>query len=114
MHGLAHITGGGLQDNVPRVLPKGCAVEIETGGMLRPPIFDLLLDRARTSDTGAIDRDEAYRVFNMGFGMVVFVAEGDVESAVETLRAAGEEPKVVGRVVVEQAGTPRVRLAHGT
>ena len=96
IHGMAHITGGGLQDNVPRVLPKGLGVRIDRSAMPRPPIFDFLCDR------GDVHRKEAYRVFNMGFGMVLFVAPGDVD---EVRRLGGDEPLFdVGEAVAAEDG----------
>ena len=102
VHGMAHITGGGLPDNVPRVLPADLAVEIERDAMPRPPIFDLIL---RAAD---LDRDEAYRVFNMGFGMRLFVAPADVDAVCAQLASRGEHAQVVGRVV---PGSREVRLS---
>ncbi len=94
VHGLAHITGGGLPDNVPRVLPDGVAAEIDRRAMPRPPIFDLLVRLGKVAET------EAYRVFNMGFGMVIFVASEHVSSARAAVQAAtGEAAFEVGRVV---------------
>ena len=68
IHGLAHITGGGLIDNLPRVLPKNCDAVIETNSWRVPPIFQLLQQK------GKVDRAEMYQVFNMGIGMVAIVA----------------------------------------
>ena len=93
VHGLVHVTGGGLYDNVPRVLPKGAAVRIETEAMPCPPIFRFL------TEGGKIAHEEAYRVFNMGFGLLLFVASSDVEAVRTRLREAGEESYVVGEVV---------------
>ncbi len=101
VHGMAHITGGGLFDNLPRVLPAGTAALIHRDSMPRPPIFDLLVDGA-----GLVER-EAYRVFNMGFGMVLCVA-GDVRDRVlSQLADAGETAYAVGEVV---AGDRQVEL----
>ena len=87
IHGLAHITGGGLIDNLPRVLPKNCDAVIDTRSWRRPPIFDVL------EQNGRVDRDEMYQVFNMGIGMVAIVAEKSAGRIAKTLRA-----KVIGRV----------------
>ncbi|MHC5065534.1 MAG: phosphoribosylformylglycinamidine cyclo-ligase, partial [Planctomycetota bacterium] len=84
VRGMAHITGGGLLDNVPRVLPEDLAVEITVGGMPRPAIFDYLVKR------GGISAEESYRVFNMGFGMVLFVAPADASQVLRDLENAGE------------------------
>lgn len=103
VHGLAHITGGGLPDNIPRVLPQGTAVEISRDAMPRPPIFDLLVQR------GGLELDEAYRVFNMGFGMVIAVAPGDVDRVRGMVAdATGDAVHEVGRVV---RGDREVRLS---
>jgi phosphoribosylformylglycinamidine cyclo-ligase len=70
IRGLAHITGGGLLENIPRILPAGCAVEIDTASWDVPPLFRFLEERGR------IERREMYRVFNMGIGMVLVVPAG--------------------------------------
>ncbi|MHC4513747.1 MAG: phosphoribosylformylglycinamidine cyclo-ligase [Planctomycetota bacterium] len=101
VHGMAHITGGGLFDNVPRVLPAGVAVRIHRERMPRPPIFDLLVAAA------GIAEDEAYRVFNMGFGMVLIVAAAVRDQVLRRLADAGETAYAVGDVV---AGDREVQL----
>jgi len=85
--GLAHITGGGLVDNLPRVLPKDCDAVIETGNWRVPPIFQHI-ERG-----GGIDRAEMYQVFNMGIGMAVVVAEKDAVSLAKKLKA-----RTIGRI----------------
>src|SRR5205085_2447892 len=85
--GLAHITGGGLVDNLPRVLPKNCDALIETTSWRIPMIFQFIADK------GNIDRAEMYQVFNMGIGMAVVVSESDAIKATKTLRA-----HVIGRI----------------
>jgi phosphoribosylformylglycinamidine cyclo-ligase len=72
--GLAHITGGGLTDNIPRILPEGTAVKIERGSWSIPPLFELLRKLGNVSDS------EMYRTFNMGVGMVIVCAPGDVNA----------------------------------
>ncbi|MEZ5965402.1 MAG: phosphoribosylformylglycinamidine cyclo-ligase [Planctomycetota bacterium] len=91
--GMAHITGGGLPDNIPRVLPAGVAVEIEVGAVPAPPIFAYLVAK------GGVGRAEACRVFNMGFGMVLFVDAAHADDIVRRLAARGEACHRVGRVV---------------
>ena len=81
IHGLAHITGGGLIDNLPRVLPKDCDALIETKSWRVPPIFEFL------ERQGKIDRTEMYQVFNMGIGMVAIVSEKDSITAARLLKA---------------------------
>jgi phosphoribosylformylglycinamidine cyclo-ligase len=80
IHGLAHITGGGLIDNPPRVLPKDCDALIETTSWRVPPIFEFL------ERHGKIDRTEMYQVFNMGIGMVAIVGEKDSATVARLLK----------------------------
>jgi phosphoribosylformylglycinamidine cyclo-ligase len=87
IHGLAHITGGGLVDNLPRVLPKTCDALIETKSWHVPPIFDVL------GRNGKVRRAEMYQVFNMGIGMVVIVPAKHAGSVARQLRA-----KQIGRI----------------
>ncbi|HEX5490669.1 MAG TPA: phosphoribosylformylglycinamidine cyclo-ligase [Candidatus Udaeobacter sp.] len=79
--GLAHITGGGLIDNLPRILPSNCDAVIETKSWRAPRIFQIL------QANGNIDAEEMYQVFNMGIGMVVMVAEGNARTAMSILKA---------------------------
>jgi len=90
---MAHITGGGLTDNVPRVLPPGTSARIELGSWSLPPIFRYLRDR------GEIAQPEMLRTFNVGIGMVVMVADEDLEAAQETFLQAGEHPLIIGEIV---------------
>jgi phosphoribosylformylglycinamidine cyclo-ligase len=103
IRGLAHITGGGLVDNIPRVLPRGLRAVIDRAAWPIPPVF-AFIQRA-----GRVDRDEMYRVFNMGIGMVAMVRARDVEPAVRALRAAGERPRLIGRI---EPGKTEVRFLH--
>jgi phosphoribosylformylglycinamidine cyclo-ligase len=96
IHGLAHITGGGLIDNLPRVLPKNCDAAINTKSWRVPPIFDVL------QRNGKVDRTEMYQVFNMGIGMVAIVSAKDAENVARQLKA-----KQIGRIV---AGCGTTRL----
>src|SRR5207253_10179454 len=90
IHALAHITGGGLIDNLPRVLPKGLAVEIDREAWMPPGIFLAL------QTLGGVHPEEMWRTFNMGIGMVVIVAP-DASGAATS--AAGLEIRAIGRVV---------------
>jgi phosphoribosylformylglycinamidine cyclo-ligase len=81
LHGLAHITGGGLIDNLPRILPGNCDAVIDTKSWRVPAIFQFLQRH------GKVDRTEMYQVFNMGIGMVVIVAEKDVAKTMAILKA---------------------------
>jgi phosphoribosylformylglycinamidine cyclo-ligase len=80
-HGLAHITGGGLVDNLPRILPNNCDAVIETKSWRVPRIFQIL------QRNGEIDPAEMYQVFNMGIGMVAIVSERDAQTTMSTLKA---------------------------
>jgi phosphoribosylformylglycinamidine cyclo-ligase len=101
VQGLAHITGGGLTDNVPRTLPDGCEAQIDRGTWAVPPLFRWLIG------AGQVPADDAYRTFNMGIGLVVIVRERDVAGVLADLRAGGHPGAcVIGGV---SAGTPGVR-----
>ncbi len=93
VRGIAHITGGGLVENIPRVLPEGCGAELDSSAWRRPPIFELI------RELGQVPTEEMYRTFNMGLGLVLMVSPYFVESVMRQLRRHGEEPVVVGRVV---------------
>jgi phosphoribosylformylglycinamidine cyclo-ligase len=93
VHALAHITGGGLLENIPRVLPHGLGAVIEAGSWPRPPIFDWL------QENGEVEPREMYRTFNNGIGMVLAVAPTDVEGVIATLREHGEAAWPIGHVV---------------
>jgi len=92
VRGLAHITGGGLPDNVPRVLPEGLEVVLERRSWQRDPLFDWL------QRTGRIDRDEMYRTFNCGIGMVAILPAQSAEAAVALLNLHGETASLIGEV----------------
>lgn len=79
--GLAHITGGGLTDNIPRILPAGCAVEIDKGSWPVLPVFKLM------QEIGNVTEAEMYRTFNMGVGMVIVCSENEAEAITEHLAA---------------------------
>jgi phosphoribosylformylglycinamidine cyclo-ligase len=100
IRGMAHITGGGLTDNVPRILPDGMQAVIRRGAWTIPPVFRHLVDR------GGIDPDEAHRALNMGIGFVLVVGPSDLEPVCAALRNAGEEPWLIGCV---ERGEPGVR-----
>ena len=93
LHGIAHITGGGLYDNVPRILPDDVSVVFRTDVLPIPPVFKVLVEK------GHVDPVEAYRVFNMGVGMVWFVPEKAVDQALEIARGKGFTVGVIGEVV---------------
>ncbi len=96
--GMAHITGGGLTENVPRVLPDAVKAVIEQGKWQRPKLFDWL------QQEGKVAESEMHRVFNCGIGMVVVVARENVEQALQLLNAAGEKAVEIGRIEARGAG----------
>jgi phosphoribosylformylglycinamidine cyclo-ligase len=98
--GMAHITGGGLVENVPRMLGDDLQARLERARWRRPPVFDWLQAQ------GSVRDDEMHRVLNCGIGMVVCVAPGDAERALALLRAAGEEALLIGTIAARPAGAP--------
>ena len=91
--GMAHITGGGITENLPRVLPPGCAAEIDRRSWTVPPLFSLLQKR------GGIAEDEMLRAFNMGIGLIIAVDASYSNRVLDALKGAGEHPLTLGRVV---------------
>jgi phosphoribosylformylglycinamidine cyclo-ligase len=102
VHGLAHITGGGLIDNVPRVLPEGLEAVLERRAWPRDPVFAWLQTEGRIAD------EEMYRVFNCGIGMTVQVAADEADRAISILQRAGQPASVIGEV---RSGTRGVVIA---
>lgn len=98
VHALAHITGGGLVDNVPRILPEGLVAQMHASRWRRPAIFDWLQAQ------GGIDDAEMHRVFNCGIGMVLAVAAADVPAVTQALQAAGEQVFEIGEVRANRGG----------
>src|SRR5476651_1490644 len=90
VHGLSHITGGGLVENIPRVVPEGLEVVLERNSWRREAVFDWLQQQGQVADA------EMYRVFNCGIGMTVHVSASDAQRAIGILRAAGQEALVIG------------------
>ena len=99
---MAHITGGGLPENVPRVLPEGCAAVVDLASWRRPAVFEWL------ASAGNVPAAEMYRTFNCGLGMAVVVPADQAGAAVDYLGSAGETAWVAGRI---EAGERRVVLA---
>ena len=99
--GMAHITGGGLYDNVPRILPENMGVVFYKDALPVPPIFNLIQSK------GHVEDKEMYRVFNMGIGMVWFVPTEDADKAVEICTSLGYKANICGKVV---KGTRNVEI----
>ena len=88
VRGLAHITGGGLVENIPRVLPDSCGVEIQKESWPSLPVFDVI------QSIGDVDKNEMFRAFNMGVGMVFIVGSADVASVKDALKDLTEVYKI--------------------
>ncbi len=101
VHGMAHITGGGLPGNIPRVLPKDCNAVIKKTSWPKQKIFTFL------QKTGPVEEDEMFRVFNMGIGFVLIVAEDFADSIAKKLTRYGEQVHKIGRITT---GTGKVIL----
>ncbi|MDP4552130.1 phosphoribosylformylglycinamidine cyclo-ligase [Alkalihalobacillus macyae] len=93
IHGIAHITGGGFEENIPRMLPEGLAAQIDYGSWPIPAIFDLIESK------GSLARKEMFTTFNMGIGMVLAVPGDEAVSVMKQLEADGEKAFMIGRVV---------------
>jgi len=102
--GLVHITGGGLLDNIPRVLPEGAQAVVDVASWKRPAVFDWLQEK------GNVDEHEMHRVLNCGVGMVICVAQEHVEAALSNLAASGEQPWVIGQIGTAAEGAAQVVL----
>lgn len=98
IRGCSHITGGGFYENVPRMLKDGVRAVIEKDSYPIPPIFPLMAAK------GQIEEKMMYNTYNMGIGMVMAVASGDVEKTMAAVRAAGETPYVIGRIEAGDKG----------
>ena len=92
-HGMAHITGGGITGNLPRILPKGCKAVIRKGTWDVPPIFPFLQER------GNISEDEMYKTFNNGIGMILVIPPKDAQKVMARLQALGEKGFIIGEIV---------------
>jgi phosphoribosylformylglycinamidine cyclo-ligase len=104
VNALSHITGGGLLENIPRVLPKSSKAVINTSSWELPPVFQWL------QNNGNVDAREMYRTFNCGVGMVIAVPASDTDSALALLTAAGEQAWVIGQIEAAQDGEEQVEL----
>ncbi|MEP6755653.1 MAG: phosphoribosylformylglycinamidine cyclo-ligase [Chthonomonadales bacterium] len=93
VRGMAHLTGGGFYDNIPRILPESCGVRVDGSCWSVPPLFQLI------QQCGGVDDREMYRTFNMGIGMVVIVPKPSAEAFLSALTEAGERVHLIGKVV---------------
>jgi phosphoribosylformylglycinamidine cyclo-ligase len=100
--GMAHITGGGITENLPRVLPKGCRARIQRGAWPVPAIFGAIQERGR------IDRDEMYRVFNMGIGVMLILPQAAAEGVIARAAQLGDPAYQIGEILAAESDVPRV------
>jgi len=98
IHAMAHITGGGLVENLPRVLPQGVKALVDLGSWRRPAVFEWLQDQ------GGIAEAEMLRTFNCGVGLVLCVAAAQADAACAALKAAGEHAWILGRIAEDERG----------
>jgi phosphoribosylformylglycinamidine cyclo-ligase len=104
VHAMAHITGGGLLENIPRVLPPHCQAVIDPSSWQWPPIFTWLQEH------GPVAREEMYRTFNCGIGMVICVSAAEVNQCVELLKGNGEQVSIIGEIKAHSEVTPPVLM----
>ena len=104
VRGLVHITGGGFDDNIPRVLPKGCKAMIYDKSWPVQPVFTFLQEK------GNVPVAEMRRTFNYGIGMTVIIDSRDVDDAVQQLVALGESPHVIGEVAARSEDEESVQF----
>ena len=104
VHALAHITGGGLLENIPRVLPKNAKAIIDTKSWVRPPVFDWL------QQGGSIDEHEMHRTLNCGVGMVICVPSSTAQAALDILAGSGETAFILGTIDTMKSGDEPVQL----
>ena len=105
MHGIAHITGGGFIENIPRILPGGLAARIERGAWPVPPIFGML------QRLGQMEDRQIYNTFNMGVGMVLAVRPEDADTVIARACELGEKAYRIGTVEAQAEGGERLVLA---
>lgn len=104
---MAHITGGGLLENIPRVLPDNASASIDLSSWKRPAVFDWLQEQ------GNVDETEMHRVLNCGVGMVVCVGADQADNALQVLKDAGEQPWIIGTIETADASGEAVVLRNG-
>lgn len=104
IHAISHITGGGLLENLPRVMPPHTRAVVETQSWQRSPVFDWIQEK------GHVDFHEMHRTLNCGIGMVVVVSPESQQQAIDSLTAQGEDVTVIGRIETSDSETPHVEL----
>ncbi|RUM90091.1 MAG: phosphoribosylformylglycinamidine cyclo-ligase [Thermodesulfatator sp.] len=102
--GIVHVTGGGFQDNIPRVLPRSCKAVIEKGSWYIPPVFKVI------KKAGKVPEDEMLRTFNCGIGLILIVPSAQSQDMLLQLKALGEEAFVIGRIEKHRQGEDMVEF----
>jgi phosphoribosylformylglycinamidine cyclo-ligase len=102
--GLAHVTGGGIPENLGRILPPATRAEVDAASWQRPPIFDVI------AAEGPVEDAEMLRTFNMGIGMIAVVAPEDARRSIEVLAEAGQRAWEIGRIAAAAPGDPEVEI----
>lgn len=105
--GIAHITGGGLTENLPRILPQGCRARIHSGAWPVPPIFPVLQKKGRVAEA------EMYRVFNMGIGLALVLPSEHANNAIAKASELGDRAFTIGEIVTVRPGEPQVEYVSG-
>jgi phosphoribosylformylglycinamidine cyclo-ligase len=105
LHGIAHITGGGLTENLPRIFPKGYRAIIKRDSWAIPPVFKVIQEMGRISDV------EMFRVFNMGIGLVLVVPPSEAELVMSRAGKIGERAYRIGEIAADQSGKERIEYA---
>jgi len=104
VHAIAHITGGGFTENIPRVLPDNACARLQANSWIKPAIFDWLQEQ------GNVEESEMHRTFNCGIGMVLAIKSSDAESALEVLRSHGTEACIIGEIAARKNDEPAVQI----
>ena len=99
---MAHVTGGGLTGNVPRILPPFCQATVKSQSWPIPPIFHII------QEAGQVEQQEMFRVFNMGIGLIVVVPQEEVDTILGILKESGTEGYIVGEIRERPEGTPPI------
>ncbi|MDG6773280.1 phosphoribosylformylglycinamidine cyclo-ligase [Thiomicrorhabdus sp. ZW0627] len=107
VHAVSHITGGGLLENLPRVMPENTMAKIDTNSWNRPAVFDWL------EDAGNVEYEEMHRTFNCGIGLVIVIDQNDQQKAIDLLTQMGESVSVIGQIETSAQAEPSVSLFKG-
>ncbi len=106
IHAISHITGGGLLENLPRVMPNHTMANINTNSWQRPPVFDWI------QEAGHVEYEEMHRTLNCGIGLVIVVDQAEQQKAIDLLTATGETVSVIGQIETSDTESPGVRLVQ--